>query len=150
MRVLSVLICTLTLIACGNNNSGVPDQPPEAPTQLTDAQYTQANNGLKYYDIKVGTGAEAQTGKNVTVHYSGWLTTGKLFDSSIIKKRPFSLPLGGGQVIKGWDEGIVGMRVGGHRQLAIPPDLAYGPGGYAGVIPPNATLIFEIYLLEVK
>ena len=149
MRILSVLILAITFIAC-NSGNGIPDQAPDAPTKLTDSQYTPITNGLKYHDLKVGTGAEAQKGKNITVHYTGWLTTGKMFDSSINKKRPFSLLLGGGQVIKGWDEGIVGMRVGGHRQLSIPPDLAYGPGGYAGVIPPNATLIFEVYLTEVK
>lgn len=151
MKRLSVLLLTLTLIACSNTNtSNVPDQAPDAPTQLSDDQYTTAPNGLKHHDLKTGTGPEAQTGKHVTVHYTGWLTTGQMFDSSINKKRPFSLTLGAGQVIPGWDEGIVGMRVGGHRQLAIPSDLAYGPSGYAGVIPPNATLIFEIYLLEVK
>jgi FKBP-type peptidyl-prolyl cis-trans isomerase len=120
------------------------------PADIADHLYVTSPTGLKHHDLTIGTGIEAQNGKQITVHYTGWLTTGKIFDSSIKKKRPFSLTLGGGQVIKGWDEGIVGMRVGGHRQLSIPPDLAYGPGGYAGVIPPNATLIFEIYLIEVK
>lgn len=150
MRTLSVLLLTLTCIACSGNQAGIPDQAPDAPTTLTESQYTPISGGLKYHDLKVGTGTEAQKGKHVTVHYTGWLTTGKMFDSSINKKRPFSLTLGSGQVIKGWDEGIVGMRVGGHRQLSIPPNLAYGPDGYAGVIPPSATLIFEIYLTEVK
>ena len=150
MRKLSVLILSLTLIACSSDESNVPDHPPEAPAKIADNQYIIAANGLKHHDLTIGTGVEAQAGKQVTVHYTGWLTTGKIFDSSIAKKRPFSLTLGSGQVIKGWDEGIVGMQVGGHRQLAIPPNLAYGPDGYADVIPSNATLIVEIYLIEVK
>lgn len=150
MRKLSVLIISLTLFACGGSTN-VPNHPPEAPTKIADSDYIQAPDGLKYHDIKTGTGTEAQKGKQAIVHYTGWLTTGKIFDSSIVKKKPFPItPLGGGQVIKGWDEGIVGMRVGGHRQLVIPPNLAYGPTGYPGAIPPNATLIFEVYLLEVK
>jgi FKBP-type peptidyl-prolyl cis-trans isomerase len=150
MRMLGVLVWTITLVACSSPGSDVPDQPPEMPADIADHLYVTSPTGLKHHDLTIGTGIEAQNGKQITVHYTGWLTTGKIFDSSIKKKRPFSLTLGGGQVIKGWDEGIVGMRVGGHRQLSIPPDLAYGPGGYAGVIPPNATLIFEIYLIEVK
>ncbi|MBT3606084.1 MAG: FKBP-type peptidyl-prolyl cis-trans isomerase [Candidatus Latescibacteria bacterium] len=150
MRKLSVLILSLTLFACGNS-ADVPDQPSASPAEIADNQYIQAAEGLTYHDIKKGTGLEATKGKHAIVHYTGWLTTGKIFDSSIIKNKPFSVnPLGGGQVIKGWDEGIVGMRVGGHRQLVIPPNLAYGPDGYPGAIPPNATLIFEVYLLEIK
>lgn len=148
MQKLTLLLCIFVAIGCGG--SSVPDQPPEAPMEISNVQFTIEPSGLKYYDIIKGEGVEAQKGKQITVHYTGWLTDGKMFDSSIRKNRPFSLTLGGGQVIKGWDEGIVGMKVGGHRQLVIPPDMAYGPGGAAGVIPPNATLIFEVYLLEVK
>ena len=119
------------------------------PTKVTGAP-TKTASGLKYWDIKVGTGAVAQTGLHVKVDYTGWLTTGKKFDSSVGTGHPFELLLGAGQVIKGWDEGIVGMKVGGKRQLHIPPDLAYGAKGFPGAIPPNATLIFDVQLLDVK
>jgi FKBP-type peptidyl-prolyl cis-trans isomerase FkpA len=107
-------------------------------------------DGLKYADDSVGTGAEAQAGKTVVVHYTGWLTDGTKFDSSRDRNQPFSFPLGRGQVIKGWDEGVAGMKVGGKRTLTIPPDLGYGARGAGGVIPPNATLKFEVELLDVK
>lgn len=119
------------------------------PTKVT-GEPTKTPSGLEYWDIKVGTGAVAQTGKNVKVDYTGWLTNGKKFDSSVGTGKPFDLLLGGGQVIKGWDEGIVGMKVGGKRQLRIPPDLAYGQRGYPGVIPANSTLIFDVRLVDVK
>ncbi len=119
------------------------------PTKVTGAP-TKTASGLEYWDIKVGTGAVAQTGLHVKVDYTGWLTTGKKFDSSVGTGHPFELLLGAGQVIKGWDEGIVGMKVGGKRQLHIPPDLAYGAKGFPGAIPPNATLIFDVQLLDVK
>ena len=101
-------------------------------------------------DTKVGTGDVAGTGKNVTVHYTGWLTNGTKFDSSKDHGQPFTFQLGAGQVIKGWDQGVVGMKVGGVRKLTIPPSLAYGPNGTGGVIPPNATLVFEVELLGVN
>jgi len=107
-------------------------------------------DGLKYTDDTLGTGAEAITGKTAVVHYTGWLSDGKKFDSSKDSGRPFSFALGGGQVIKGWDEGVVGMKVGGKRTLIIPPDLGYGPRGYPGAIPPNATLKFEVELIDVR
>jgi FKBP-type peptidyl-prolyl cis-trans isomerase len=107
-------------------------------------------NGLTYTDDQVGTGAEAQTGKTAVVHYTGWLLDGTKFDSSRDRGQPFSFPLGRGQVIKGWDEGVVGMKVGGKRTLVIPPDLGYGAHGAGGVIPPNATLKFEVELVDVR
>jgi FKBP-type peptidyl-prolyl cis-trans isomerase len=97
----------------------------------------------------VGTGATAAPGTTVSVHYSGFLTTGEKFDSSRDRGEPFSFPLGAGQVIKGWDEGVAGMKVGGQRQLRIPPQLGYGVAGAPGAIPPNATLIFDVELLAV-
>jgi len=118
------------------------------PTQVTGKPTTTAD-GLKYWDITVGTGATAVSGKQVKVQYTGWLETGKKFDSSV-GKPPFAFRLGAGDVIKGWDEGVAGMKVGGKRQLRIPPELGYGPRGYPGAIPPNATLIFDVELLGVQ
>jgi FKBP-type peptidyl-prolyl cis-trans isomerase len=107
------------------------------------------SSGLQYIDLRVGTGATAQAGQTVSVHYSGWLENGKKFDSSFDRGQSFSFPLGTGRVIKGWDEGVQGMRVGGKRKLIIPANLGYGARGAGGAIPPNATLIFEVELLGV-
>jgi FKBP-type peptidyl-prolyl cis-trans isomerase len=104
---------------------------------------------LEITDIVVGTGAEAKTGANVSVHYTGWLTNGSKFDSSVDRNEPFKFKLGGGQVIKGWDQGVVGMKVGGKRKLLIPPSMGYGARGFPGAIPPNSTLVFEVELLKV-
>jgi FKBP-type peptidyl-prolyl cis-trans isomerase len=105
---------------------------------------------LQIETLKEGTGVEAVAGKTVDVHYTGWLTDGKKFDSSVDRGRPFTFALGKGQVIKGWDQGVQGMKVGGKRKLTIPPDLAYGAKGFPGAIPPNSTLVFEVELLAVK
>jgi FKBP-type peptidyl-prolyl cis-trans isomerase FkpA len=107
-------------------------------------------SGLIIEDIITGTGATAQTGQMVSVHYTGWLTNGTKFDSSKDRNQAFNFSLGGGQVIRGWDEGVAGMQVGGKRKLTIPPQLGYGTRGAGGVIPPNATLVFEVELLGVK
>ena len=107
-------------------------------------------SGLKYLDQVVGTGEVAVAGKTVNVHYTGWLENGKKFDSSVDRGQPFSFPLGAGRVIKGWDEGVQGMKVGGKRKLTIPSNLGYGPQGAGGAIPPNATLIFDVELLGVR
>jgi peptidylprolyl isomerase len=124
--------------------------PPEAPTQVDDEQYTTTDSGLKYYDFVVGEGAEAVVGKTAVVHYTGWLTDGTMFDSSLNRSQTFPFMIGAGRVIKGWEEGVVGMRIGGKRQLVIPASLGYGAAGAGGVIPPNATLIFEVELVDVR
>jgi FKBP-type peptidyl-prolyl cis-trans isomerase FkpA len=106
-------------------------------------------SGLQYEELIVGEGAEAKAGQNVSVHYTGWLTDGQKFDSSKDRNAPFQFSLGAGMVIRGWDEGVQGMKVGGTRKLTIPAALGYGARGAGGVIPPNATLIFEVELLAV-
>lgn len=109
------------------------------------------DSGLMYTDLETGDGQEATgPGQTVIVHYTGWLEDGTKFDSSKDRDDPFSFPLGVGFVIKGWDEGVVGMKIGGKRKLTIPPEIGYGSSGAGGVIPPDATLIFEVELLEIS
>ena len=111
-------------------------------------------SGLQYEDTEAGNGAEAKSGQTCVMHYTGWLwnngAKGAKFDSSLDRGKPFSFKLGVGQVIRGWDEGVSGLKIGGKRTLLIPPDLGYGARGAGGVIPPNATLLFEVQLLELK
>jgi len=111
---------------------------------------TTTESGLKYEDVAIGDGEAAKSGDKVTVHYTGWLENGAKFDSSKDRNDPFRFKLGAGQVIRGWDEGVAGMKVGGVRKLTIPADLGYGARGAGGVIPPNATLVFEVELLDVS
>lgn len=113
------------------------------------AEITTAS-GLQYVDQVRGTGASAAAGQTATVHYTGWLENGSKFDSSVDRGQPFSFPLGAGRVIKGWDEGVQGMKVGGKRRLTIPSSLGYGARGAGGIIPPHATLIFDVELLGVE
>jgi peptidylprolyl isomerase len=127
--------------------------PGQADKEKT-KKMTKTESGLQYRDVKEGTGEKPKTGQTCVVHYTGWLwennEKGTKFDSSKDRGEKFSFPVGEGQVIKGWDEGVAGMKVGGKRELLIPPDLGYGRRGAGGVIPPNATLFFEIELFEVK
>jgi FKBP-type peptidyl-prolyl cis-trans isomerase FkpA len=126
---------------------------PQAAQSGASGKMTELPSGLKYTDEKVGTGAEAKRGDKVTVHYTGWLYNneqkGKKFDSSVDRGEPFTFPLGAGQVIPGWDQGVAGMKVGGKRTLIIPANLGYGARGAGGAIPPNATLMFDVELLKV-
>ena len=111
---------------------------------------TTTPSGLVIEEVVVGSGAEAVAGQQVFVHYTGWLTNGSKFDSSKDRGQPFDFPLGRRHVISGWDEGVQGMKVGGTRKLTIPPELGYGARGAGGVIPPNATLVFEVELLDIR
>lgn len=123
---------------------------PRLPTQIDEGKFTTTDSGLKYYDIKTGTGDSPAAGQIVVVHYTGWLEDGTEFDSSVDSGQPFSFQLGAGDVIPGWDEGVATMKVGGKRQLIVPASLAYGEAGAGNVIPPNATLIFEVELIEIQ
>jgi FKBP-type peptidyl-prolyl cis-trans isomerase FkpA len=152
-----LLLASGTLLLAGNLAAQTPSAAtsPTPSTSLTKigAKVTE----LQKIDVKQGTGAEAVAGKAVIVHYTGWLydpaaadRKGAKFDSSLDRKVPFGFFLGAGRVIKGWDEGVAGMKVGGQRTLVIPPHLGYGERGAGGAIPPNATLLFDVELLEVK
>jgi FKBP-type peptidyl-prolyl cis-trans isomerase len=136
------IVLGMATMASGNAQTNA------SPTKVT-GKPTSTVSGLQYWDIVVGTGATAVAGKPVTVHYTGWLIDGKKFDSSLDRGQPFTFPLGAGRVIKGWDEGVAGMKVGGKRQLRIPSELGYGARGAGALIPPNATLIFDVELLAV-
>jgi len=154
------LVVTLAA-ACGG---GGEEASPTPTVRGTEAPGTQAAggppavsgeptttaSGLQFIDFKVGSGASPQRGQTVVVNYTGWLTNGTKFDSSVDRGQPFSFVIGTGKVIKGWDEGVASMKVGGKRRLIIPPDLGYGAGGNPPIIPANAQLIFDVELLEIK
>jgi FKBP-type peptidyl-prolyl cis-trans isomerase len=155
MRI-AILLC-LVLTACGGERKAAPAPASSSGSAMTFApqlgvdmaSMTKTPSGLAYKDLKVGDGAEAKPGQMATVHYTGWLPNGTKFDSSRDRGDPFAFPIGAGQVIKGWDEGVAGMHVGGRRLLVIPADLGYGDKG-SDPIPPNSTLVFDVELLGVK
>ncbi|MDZ8078584.1 MAG: FKBP-type peptidyl-prolyl cis-trans isomerase [Nostoc sp. SerVER01] len=168
LSVAFIAVCVVLLVVGqvgSKQNTAIADQltsTPPAPTILTenniliasdtmsDANAVTTPSGLKYVEIKEGTGATPERGQTVEVHYTGTLQDGTKFDSSRDRGQPFKFKIGVGQVIKGWDEGLSTMKVGGRRNLIIPPELGYGPRGAGGVIPPNATLLFDVELLGVK
>ncbi len=115
-----------------------------------DQKAMTTDSGLQYIDLKMGDGREAHVGETAIVHYTGWLKDGTKFDSSVDRNQPFSFRFGAGRVIKGWDEGVVGMKIGSKRKLIIPPNLGYGPRGAGRTIPPNATLTFDVELLDLR
>lgn len=149
MRLLSFLLILLSvtlaapLFAAGEGKEG--RKMPAGKENVV-----KTASGLEYVDMVEGKGASPKKGDMVIVHYTGWLTDGKKFDSSVDRNEPFSFQIGVGQVIRGWDEGVSTMKVGGKRKLTIPPDLGYGKRGAGGVIPPNATLVFDVELLDIK
>src|ERR1700683_1896927 len=143
-------IILVTAAAVAQTAASKPKTPnTNAPTKVT-GDGVKTDSGLQYWEIRVGPGEVAKEGSHVRVHYTGWLTSGKKFDSSVDAGKPFDFTIGNGEVIKGWEIGVAGMKVGGKRQLRIPPALGYGAEGYPGAIPANATLIFDVQLLNVQ
>jgi FKBP-type peptidyl-prolyl cis-trans isomerase len=140
----------LSTAACTKKEPAPAGQGAEQNASQTNVAPADASAELKIEDVQVGNGAEAVAGKQVSVHYTGTLTDGKKFDSSLDRGQPFKFLLGAGQVIQGWDKGVAGMKVGGKRKLTIPPSLGYGERGAGGIIPPNATLVFDVELLGVE
>ncbi len=141
------LLVALLLVLSGCSAKETENQT-EGDEQAMDVITTAS--GLQYQDLAVGSGAEAKAGDTVSVHYTGWLEDGTKFNSSLDRNQPFVFTLGKGAVIQGWDEGVAGMQIGGKRRLTIPPDLGYGSRGAGNVIPPNATIIFEVELLGIQ
>ena len=159
--ILTVIVSLFTVTGCSGcaekdtnsqtaSDSGSDGTAPADSGESVTTQKQETEAGLVIEDIKEGAGAEATNGSRVSVHYTGTLTDGKKFDSSHDRGTPLQFELGAGQVIKGWDQGVLGMKVGGKRKLTIPSDLAYGDRGIANVIPPGATLIFEVELMDVN
>jgi peptidylprolyl isomerase len=150
-RTTTLALVALLALSCERAHDAGSGSGASGGKEATMAENMETTpSGLQYVDVKVGTGASPKQGQTAVVHYTGWLVDGKKFDSSKDRGQPFSFALGRGQVIKGWDEGVATMKVGGTRKLVIPPDLGYGARGAGGVIPPNATLTFEVELLEIR
>jgi len=160
-RVKRVLVCILLfavtmIIACSKRETTSSEINKGGDTVMSKTDAAQSEkmiktpSGLQYEDMVAGSGASPVSGKKVTVHYTGWLTDGKKFDSSLDRNEPFIFQIGKGEVIAGWDEGVMTMKIGGKRKLVIPANLGYGAAGAGGVIPPNATLVFEVILLDIR
>ncbi|MBI1859593.1 MAG: FKBP-type peptidyl-prolyl cis-trans isomerase [Deltaproteobacteria bacterium] len=143
------LVCILAILSSAQVEAAKKKPAKAGKKSEATVDNSKTAGGLKLEDVKAGTGPEAVSGKEVTVHYTGKLTDGKKFDSSLDRKQPFKFILGAGQVISGWDKGVAGMKVGGKRKLTIPPDMGYGKNGVPGVIPPDSTLVFDVELLAV-
>jgi peptidylprolyl isomerase len=144
-------IFVLFLVAASTVMFGQGGKPDTSAPTKVEGEPKKTASGVKYWDIREGTGAVATRGQSVTVHYTGWLENGKKFDSSVDRGEPFTFKLGAHEVITGWDEGVAGMKVGGKRQLKIPPEAGYGARNVGnGLIPPNSTLIFDVELLKVQ
>jgi peptidylprolyl isomerase len=153
--ILSVLLfCSFVAGAAaqdgGSTGSATSKVQPNKKSRTRTGKEVKTASGLRYVDLKVGAGVAPRPGQKVTVHYTGTLTNGKKFDSSRDRNQPFTFVIGVGQVIKGWDEGVMTMKIGGRRKLIVPPGLGYGARGAGGDIPPNATLIFDVELLGVQ
>jgi len=144
--ILFLLTAFALIPACTQNEQKVT----QSAEQKGGEKMVKTPSGLQYEDLVPGSGDSPKQGKKVTVHYTGWLTNGTKFDSSVDKNEPFTFVIGAGQVIPGWDEGVLSMKIGGKRKLVIPPELGYGAAGAGGVIPPNATLVFEVILLDIN
>jgi len=152
MKLLGIVLSSALALPAQTSNhrtTRVRVPPTNAPTKVT-GEGVKTESGLQYWEIKVGVGPQAGSEDKVKVHYTGWFTDGKKFDSSVDAHQPYGFTLGQGNVIKGWDEGVAGMKVGGKRQLRIPPELAYGDQGFKKIIPPKATLIFDVELLSIE
>lgn len=145
-----LLASAMVTVACASVPPAISQGAPQFPDLKKLGKLVKTPSGLQYKDTVVGNGPAPRPGQNVNVHYTGWLLNGSKFDSSVDRGQPFSFPLGRGQVIKGWDEGVASMRVGTKRILVIPANLGYGAGGSPPQIPPNATLVFEVQLLGMQ
>jgi len=154
--VYNLLLAAALISGCSQKDNSTADMKKSGENVMDKGAGFQSEkmlktpSGLQYEDMVAGSGASPASGKKVTVHYTGWLTDGRKFDSSVDRNQPFVFQIGVGQVIPGWDEGVMTMKIGGKRKLIIPANLGYGAAGAGGIIPPNATLVFEVILLDIR